>query len=89
MHIPLPSFPVVHTMSSHLSDPALDGKVKDTDNDPLGCGNLYLVFEYVEHDLAGLVDVKHKFQTREVKCIAKQVHAHICILLIVYFKSIH
>ena len=37
------------------------------------CGNLYLVFEFVEHDLGGLLDSKYKFSTREVKCIAKQL----------------
>lgn len=37
------------------------------------CGNLYLVFEFVEHDLGGLLDSKYRFNTREVKCIAKQL----------------
>ena len=37
------------------------------------CGNLYLVFEFVEHDLGGLLDAKYKFSMREVKCIAKQL----------------
>lgn len=37
------------------------------------CGNLYLVFEFVEHDLGGLLDSKYKFNIREVKCIAKQL----------------
>ncbi|KAJ1422355.1 kinase-like domain-containing protein [Ochromonadaceae sp. CCMP2298] len=36
-------------------------------------GNLYLVFEYVEHDLGGLIDAKYSFSTREVKCIARQL----------------
>jgi cyclin-dependent kinase 12/13 len=37
------------------------------------CGNIYLVFEFVEHDLGGLLDAKYKFSIREVKCIAKQL----------------
>eukprot|EP01032_Pedospumella_encystans_P026484 gene26484-29926_t len=37
------------------------------------CGNLYLVFEFVEHDLGGLLDSKYRFNVREVKCIAKQL----------------
>ena len=36
-------------------------------------GSLYLVFEYVEHDLAGLIDSKHKFSPRAIKCIMKQL----------------
>jgi cyclin-dependent kinase 12/13 len=37
------------------------------------CGNLYLVFEYIEHDLGGLIDAKYKFPPRAVKCIMKQL----------------
>lgn len=37
------------------------------------CGNLYLVFEYMEHDLGGLIDAKYKFNLREIKCIMKQL----------------
>ena len=37
------------------------------------CGNLYLVFEYIEHDLGGLIDSKYKFSVPEVKCIMKQL----------------
>jgi len=37
------------------------------------CANLYLVFEYVEHDLGGLVDAKYKFQPIAVKSITKQL----------------
>lgn len=37
------------------------------------CGNLYLVFEYIDHDLGGLVDSKYKFSQRSIKCIAKQL----------------
>jgi cyclin-dependent kinase 12/13 len=38
------------------------------------CGNLYLVFEYVEHDLGGLIEAKHKFGQRAIKCIMKQLY---------------
>jgi serine/threonine protein kinase len=37
------------------------------------CGNLYLVFEFLEHDLGGLVDSKYKFSVKEMKCIMKQL----------------
>ena len=37
------------------------------------CGNLYLVFEYVEHDLGGLIDAKHKFSEKAIKTIVKQL----------------
>ncbi len=35
---------------------------------------IFLVFEYVEHDLAGLLDVmKHPFTESEVKCLMLQL----------------
>lgn len=37
------------------------------------CGNLYLVFEYIEHDLGGLIDARCKFTPRSIKCIIKQL----------------
>ena len=37
------------------------------------CGNLYLVFEYIDHDLGGLVDSKYKFSQKSIKCIIKQL----------------
>lgn len=37
------------------------------------CGSLYLVFEFVEHDLGGLIDAKYKFSTKAVKTIVKQL----------------
>ena len=37
------------------------------------CGNLYFVFDFLEHDLSGLVDSKYKFSAREIKCIMKQL----------------
>jgi cyclin-dependent kinase 12/13 len=38
-----------------------------------GCGNIYLVFEYVDHDLGGLIDAKYNFNPRAIKCIMKQL----------------
>ena len=38
-----------------------------------GCGNIYLVFEYVDHDLGGLIDAKYSFHPRAIKCIMKQL----------------
>lgn len=37
------------------------------------CGNLYLAFEYIEHDLGGLVTAKYNFSPRSIKCIIKQL----------------
>ncbi len=37
------------------------------------CGSLYLVFEYIEHDLGGLIDHKHEFSQVAIKCIMKQL----------------
>ena len=37
------------------------------------CASLYLVFEYIEHDLGGLIDAKYKFNPRVIKCIMKQL----------------
>jgi serine/threonine protein kinase len=36
-------------------------------------GNLFLVLEYVSHDLTGLMDVAYKFSEVQVKCIFKQL----------------
>jgi cyclin-dependent kinase 12/13 len=36
-------------------------------------GHLYLVFEFIEHDLAGLICAKHKFLPKSIKCILKQL----------------
>ena len=38
-----------------------------------GDGDLYLVMEYVDHDLSGLLDVRHPFSELEIKCILKQL----------------
>lgn len=36
-------------------------------------GNLFLVLEYVEHDLTGLLDVAYQFTPVQIKCIFKQL----------------
>jgi len=36
-------------------------------------GNVYLVFEYMEHDLQGLGDIKINFTSSQIKCILHQV----------------
>ena len=36
-------------------------------------GNTYLVFEYMEHDLNGLIDRKVSFEIPQIKCIMHQV----------------
>ena len=36
-------------------------------------GNLFLVLEYVPHDLTGLLDVAYKFTEVEIKCIFRQL----------------
>ena len=51
----------------------METKSGEPETDPLGCGSLYLVFDYVEHDLAGLIDIKYKFPAKAVKYIAKQL----------------
>src|SRR5690606_10983117 len=36
-------------------------------------GNVYLVFEYMEHDLSGLADRKTDFKVEQIKCIMHQI----------------
>lgn len=36
-------------------------------------GSIYLVLEYVEHDLTGLIDRQYPFSDTEIKCIMKQL----------------
>lgn len=36
-------------------------------------GNIYLVLEYVSHDLTGLMDVAYRFTEQQVKCIFRQL----------------
>lgn len=56
-------------------DPESKAKSKEDEQNNVvqRCGNLYLVFEYIEHDLGGLIDAKHKFSLRSIKCIMKQL----------------
>jgi serine/threonine protein kinase len=52
-----------------------NSKKKDKDVDPREGykGNLYLVLEYVSHDLTGLMDVAYRFTEIQVKSIFKQL----------------
>ena len=34
---------------------------------------MYLVFEFVEHDLHGIIDSKIKFELQHIKCLMKQL----------------
>jgi serine/threonine protein kinase len=36
-------------------------------------GNIYLVLEYLSHDLTGLMDVAYKFTELQIKCIFRQL----------------
>lgn len=36
-------------------------------------GHIYLVMEYVDHDLAGLIDAKVKLTEARIKCLVKQI----------------
>lgn len=36
-------------------------------------GNVYLVFEYMEHDLSGLLRTSIKFEVNQIKCILHQI----------------
>ena len=36
-------------------------------------GNLFLVLEYVSHDLTGLIDMAYKFTEVQVKCVVRQL----------------
>ena len=54
-------------------DVKAETKPGEPEVDPLGLGSLYLVFDYVEHDLAGLVDVRYQFPPHCVKFLAKQL----------------
>lgn len=36
-------------------------------------GSVYLVFEFMDHDLNGLLDRKVKFEVPHIKCIMKQL----------------
>ena len=66
--------------SSNKVTNSSDNKATDEENNATSqsinlslCSNIYLVFEYIEHDLGGLVDAKYKFTLREIKSIMKQL----------------
>jgi cyclin-dependent kinase 12/13 len=42
---------------------------------PTPYGNMYLVFEYIEHDLGGLIDARYKFSLVAMKYVIKQLFA--------------
>lgn len=69
---------VKHEFSRNVSEPGKQQQSNEqTEEDGYDilklCGNLYFVFEFVDHDLGGLVDSKYKFSQREIKCIMKQL----------------
>ena len=39
----------------------------------VGKGSVFLVLEYVDHDLSGLLDAGYKFSLLHIKCIMKQL----------------
>ena len=55
--------------------PAKNHQVKDKVADARESfkGNLFLVLEYVDHDLTGLLDVAYQFTPVQIKCIFKQL----------------
>jgi cyclin-dependent kinase 12/13 len=64
----------------HLDeDDQVEEKHRVSKNDKVGDaregykGNLFLVLEYVSHDLTGLMDVAYRFTEVQVKCIFKQL----------------
>lgn len=64
----------------HLDDDdQVEEKHRVSKNDKVGDaregykGNLFLVLEYVSHDLMGLMDVAYRFTEVQVKCIFKQL----------------
>ena len=48
-------------------------KIDDEDWDNDGDSFVYLVFEYVEHDLSGILESKHRFNISAIKCLMKQL----------------
>jgi len=69
----------------HLDeDDEIDEKHKNSKNDRIVDaregfkGNLFLVLEYVSHDLTGLMDVAYRFTEVQVKCIFKQLLEALC-----------
>ena len=45
----------------------------DDDDDHDGCGNLFIVLEYVDHDLSGLLDMGYEFEVPVIKSIMWQL----------------
>ena len=43
-------------------------------------GSTFLVFEYMDHDFAGLFKMKSKFSLPEIKCIIRQLLEGVCYL---------
>ena len=37
------------------------------------CNDMYFVFDFVEHDLSGLIESQYKFTQKEIKCVMKQM----------------
>lgn len=48
-------------------------KDKHTESRERWKGNIFLVLEYVSHDLTGLMDVAYRFTEVQIKCIFKQL----------------
>ena len=59
-------------VTSKGSQTAFDSDDPDDDDDS-GHGDLFLVLEYVDHDLTGLIDEKYDFKSYEIKSIMKQL----------------
>ena len=48
-------------------------KEKSSTGVDLRMGHIYLVMEYVDHDLAGLIDAKVELTDQRIKCMVKQI----------------
>lgn len=68
---PMPTSP-----SSHTNDKEKKKKASTTEHDALResyKGNLFLVLEYVSHDLTGLLDMAYKFTEVQAKSVVMQL----------------
>ena len=63
---------IVTSKGCEADDPTT-AKDEKSPGTPSPLGSLFLVFEYVEHDLAGLIDGKYKFSNAAIKSIMKQL----------------
>lgn len=63
---------------SNTDDSAISNRRRDMVTNPWG--NLYLVFEYVEFDLAGLIHHQYPFSIQEMKHISYQIFEGLCFL---------